>query len=162
MHKRELIEALSKINDDCDGCKQLFEINTECVFPCDVAGYKQDGCLESIASKVIDVINSWDNEQPKNNEVHIGSVVTFKVLNPDKEQALKPLEEAAEVFAAWQDWAAYYRFEKEEDIILRENLLDECADVIQSVCNLAEALGVYDLEPYMKACEQRNRERGRL
>ena len=43
-----------------------------------------------------------------------------------------------------------------------EQILSECADVIQAVCNLASSLGVYDLEPYIQACEQRNRERGRI
>lgn len=73
------------------------------------------------------------------------------------------MEEAAEVFGAWQ------LFEKhklpEEDMVTRvlaKRLLDECADVIQAVCNLAAALGVTDMEPYMKDCEKRNRERGRL
>lgn len=45
---------------------------------------------------------------------------------------------------------------------MKEHILSECADVIQAVCNLASSLGVYDLEPYIQACEQRNRERGRI
>lgn len=71
------------------------------------------------------------------------------------------LEEAAEVFAAWQSW------NKIEDqplsIFYKQNeLLDECADVIQAVCNLVSALGINDLTPYMQACEERNHKRGRL
>lgn len=39
--------------------------------------------------------------------------------------------------------------------------LDELADTIQACCNLASALGVTDLTPYLAACEERNRKRGR-
>ena len=90
-----------------------------------------------------------------NNQVNIGAVRTFDHVKPNKEQALKPLEEAAEVFAEWQDWEC--RRELSERYIL-----EECADVIQAVCNLAAALGVNDLAPYMQACEHRNCERGRI
>mgnify|MGYP000310311164 CR=1 FL=1 len=34
--------------------------------------------------------------------VNVGSVAVFKDLDASKAQALKPLEEAAEVFGAWQ------------------------------------------------------------
>ena len=37
--------------------------------------------------------------------VEIGSVRTFPDVRPDKAQALKVVEEAAEVYAAWQDWS---------------------------------------------------------
>lgn len=91
-----------------------------------------------------------------NSQVNIGSVRTFDYVEPNKEQALKPLEEAAEVFAAWQGMDEWYSEETVNDV------LNECADVIQAVCNLAAALGVHDLTPYMQACEERNRERGRI
>ena len=96
-----------------------------------------------------------------NNQVNIGTVRTFDHVEPNKKHALKPLEEAAEVFAAWQSW------NKIEDqplsIFYKQNeLLDECADVIQAVCNLVCALGINDLTPYMQACEERNHKRGRL
>lgn len=101
--------------------------------------------------------------------VNIGTVNTFKDVKPDKEQALKPLEEAAEVFAAWQEWDKYHRMypvfdypKAQASKAMKEQILSECADVIQAVCNLAASLGVYDLEPYIQACEQRNRERGRI
>lgn len=96
-----------------------------------------------------------------NNQVNIGTVHIFDHVEPNKEQALKPLEEAAEVFASWQLWNEI----KDQPLSIFYNqseLLDECADVIQAVCNLAAALGVQDLTPYMQACEERNRERGRL
>ncbi len=90
-----------------------------------------------------------------NSQVNIGAVRTFDHVEPNKEQALKPLEEAAEVFAEWQYWEC--RRELSERYIL-----EECADVIQAVCNLAASLGVHDLTHYMHVCEQRNRKRGRI
>ena len=61
-----------------------------------------------------------------------------------------------EIFYAWDAWALNQTEEK------RERLLDSCADVIQATLNLVAALGVEDFRPYMKACERRNRERGRI
>lgn len=98
----------------------------------------------------------------ENKAVYIGAVCTFDNVKPDKEQALKLLEEAAEVFAAWQVWNEI----KDQNFSIfydgKEEILSECADVIQSVCNLAASLGVHDLTHYMQVCEQRNRERGRI
>ena len=76
--------------------------------------------------------------------VRVGSVRRFDHVTTDKAHALKPLEEAAEVFGR------------------REQILDECADVIQATINLVAALGVEDFRPWMDACERRNRERGRI
>lgn len=87
--------------------------------------------------------------------VRVGSVRRFDDVRPDKAQALKPLEEAAEVFGAWQDTHL------PEDR-RREKVLDECADVIQATLNLVAALGVEDFRPWMDACERRNRKRGRI
>lgn len=41
------------------------------------------------------------------------------------------------------------------------DLMDEIADTIQACCNLAAALGVTDLTPFLARCEERNRGRGR-
>lgn len=89
--------------------------------------------------------------------VRVGSVRRFDHVKPDKAQALKPLEEAAEVLEAWKDWDAFVASGEAE-----HDLLDECADVIQATLNLVAALGVEDFRPYMKACERRNRGRGRI
>lgn len=92
--------------------------------------------------------------------VKLGAVRAFPGAVPDKAQALKPLEEAAEVFGAWQlmrdtvESGLNAKYEKAD-------LIDEIADTIQACCNLAAALGVYDLTPYLARCEERNRERGR-
>ena len=88
--------------------------------------------------------------------VKLGDVAAFSGISPDKSIALKPLEEAAEVFGAWQLWDLV-RAPYEKD-----KLLDECADVIQATCNLLAAFGVTDMTEAMSACERRNGERGRL
>lgn len=84
----------------------------------------------------------------------------FRDLEASKAQALKPLEEAAEVFGAWQAW----RDTAESGLNAKHekaDLVDEIADTIQACCNLAAALGVTDLTPYLSRCEERNRRRGR-
>lgn len=98
--------------------------------------------------------------------IYIGEVETFRSVYPNKEQALKVLEEAAEVFGAWQDLDGFQRtigsILPVGDDRPRIALLDECADVIQATANLVHAFGVTDMSSYMKDCEQRNRERGRI
>mgnify|MGYP001777269622 CR=1 FL=1 len=103
--------------------------------------------------------------------VRVGSVRRFDHVNADKAQALKPLGEAAGVFGAWQEMerelaeCLAYGNESSGDgdvVAMRECLLDSCADVIQATLNLVAALGVEDFRPWMKACEERNRERGRI
>lgn len=93
-------------------------------------------------------------------EVFIGSVEAFPSAKPDKAQALKPLEEASEVHAAWQAWD---RAESDDDDCerLRAKVLDEIADTVQACANLAHAMGCDDLAPYMQWCRLRNEERGR-
>lgn len=87
--------------------------------------------------------------------VKLGNARPFPGVRPDKAQALKPLEEAAEVFGAWQIWKLA------DNSVAREKLLGEIADAVQACCNLAAALGVDDLTPHLARCEERNMERGR-
>lgn len=100
-------------------------------------------------------------------DVTIPTIKAFCNLEP-KAQALKPLEEAAEVFGAWQNIdrmsAKFVNVDEESAetmCALERDLMDEIADCIQSCANLAAMLGVSDLTPYMELCEERNRERGR-
>ena len=72
------------------------------------------------------------------NPFHMGS---------SKEAALKPLEESAEVFGAWQL--------DDEDA-----LAYEIADCITACVNLADRYGI-DLQAALDAVEKHNRERGR-
>lgn len=92
--------------------------------------------------------------------IKLGSVHAFTRVAPDKAQALKPLEEAAEVFGAWQlmRGAAAYGLNPKHK---KADLMDEIADTIQACCNLAASLGVDDLTPHLARCEERNRKRGR-
>ena len=97
--------------------------------------------------------------------VRVGSVRRFDEVKADKAQALKPLDEAAEVFGAWQATASAELAHGGDCVLARlwrRMLLDECADVIQATLNIVAALGVEDFRPYLKACEERNRERGRI
>jgi hypothetical protein len=83
----------------------------------------------------------------------------------DKPDAPKPLEEAAEVFGAWQDC---------DDMRLspimtarreyRQSLIDECMDVVQAVVNLLDAEGFTqeEVDAAIGRCNARNWERGRL
>lgn len=89
--------------------------------------------------------------------VKIGEVATFPGVKADKAQALKVLEEAADVFGSWQalDTGECSSFK-------RIDLLDECADVIQATCNLIAGMGVADFTPYVDMCRERNEERGRF
>lgn len=83
----------------------------------------------------------------------------FPRIALDKAQALKPIEEAAEAFGAWQNW------ERERDSGIDDSLkrliVDECADTIQAAVNLAAACGCDDMTKAMMACWRRNHERGR-
>ena len=90
--------------------------------------------------------------------VKLTSVRTFPNAAPTKAQALKVLEEAAEVVEAFKQ-----RDPRDVSHIgyATANVLDEIADTIQASCNLAASLGVTDLTPYLARCEERNRRRGR-
>lgn len=89
--------------------------------------------------------------------VSVGNVQTLQMYeSADKAQVLKVVEEAAEVFSAWEDWKSA------EDPELVPFIVDECADVIQATCNLIAGLGVEDFAPYMESCRMRNVERGRM
>ena len=101
-------------------------------------------------------------------------VNTFS-LGSDKDAALKPLEEAAEVFAAWQrlydaqieygcvgvdgdysnEFEAFFRYDFE-----RRSLAYEIADCVTALCNLAARFGL-DVQEAVVEVERRNRERGR-
>ena len=87
--------------------------------------------------------------------VNIGTVRTFPGVLPDKAQALKVVEEAAEVFSAWEQWSSV------RDEGVRDMLVGELADCVTACANLAASLGVYDLARAVKEAELRNIERGR-
>ena len=100
--------------------------------------------------------------------VDVGNVAVFAHVEPTKEQALKPLEEAAEAFGAWQLYDRRMRMDEATGIRspqaseLRDDLLDEIADVVQASMNLASALGIVDFTERMRMCRVRNEKRGRM
>lgn len=73
---------------------------------------------------------------------------------------LKTLEESAEMVEATKDWLKAGR----PDGGLRTRMLDELADVLQTVTNQCAAFGIPDDELYeaLRRCETRNRDRGRI
>lgn len=89
----------------------------------------------------------------------------FDEPDAPKVQALKPLEEAAEVYGAWQD-CDDMRFSPimTARMEFRQHLIDECMDVVQAVVNLLDAEGFTqkDVDAAIGRCNERNRERGRL
>ena len=85
--------------------------------------------------------------------VTIGAVETWDTGCTAREQAIKVLEEAAEVLAAMESTDYVEMFGK---------ATAECADVITATCNLLAMLGVEDAREIMADCANRQRERGRL
>lgn len=89
----------------------------------------------------------------------------FNKVNDSKGQALKPLEEAAEVFGAWQEldnmrnspFLSAWR-----DV--RDCLIDECMDTVQAIANLLAAVGATqgEVDAAIKRMDERNGDRGRL
>lgn len=73
----------------------------------------------------------------------------------DKSIALKPLEEAAEAFGAWQN-----AMRDDGDL---DSVIYECCDTIQAAVNLMMCVGATDaqVESTMDSIEFHNRERGR-
>lgn len=92
--------------------------------------------------------------------VIMGSVATFDGVTPDKAQALKVLEEASEVYNAWQVWDECR--DAEAKVECRQSLMEECADVVQATANLVKACGCDDMRLHLMDCEDRNRKRGRI
>lgn len=74
----------------------------------------------------------------------------FDNVSDGKGQALKPLEEAAEIFGACG--------------MLRRNLIDECVDTVQAVANMLATVGATqgEVDAAIKRMDERNGDRGRL
>lgn len=90
---------------------------------------------------------------------------TFREVRDDKAQALKPLEEAAEAFGAWQEWDGMRRspfLSARRD--MRDDLIDECLDTVQATVNLLAAVGATqgEVDAAIRRMDERNGSRGRL
>lgn len=95
-----------------------------------------------------------------------GYLLNMRVFNEVKDskgQALKPLEEAAEVFGAWQKRNVQYTSEKMYKVFSDE-LIDECMDTVQAIANLLAAVGATQgkVDAAIKRMDERNWARGRL
>lgn len=89
----------------------------------------------------------------------------FRKVNDDKRQALKPLEEAAEVFGAWQELDSMRPTTFKQDWVdMRNCLIDECMDTVQAIVNLLAAIGTTqgEVDAAIKRLDERNGDRGRL
>lgn len=100
-----------------------------------------------------------DIEAGGNAIVHLPATIAFGRLEPDKWLLLKTLEEAAEMVDAGK---AYINHEGDATAFVR--FMDEYADVVQTLANLAAAFDLRDSELHdaMRRCIERNRRRGRL
>jgi len=89
--------------------------------------------------------------------MEIGTVRTFPITNllEPVDQALKIMEEAAEVFAEAQ------KLEKNNYKGDFGKLVMECSDVIMATCNMLHLVGCDNITHIMRACEKRNEDRGR-
>lgn len=86
------------------------------------------------------------------------TVLTTGEYETPKRIPLKTLEEAAELVEAAKAWL------KHPDGRTRGAMLDETADVLQTIANLCAAFHIdeRELSCAMAACEERNRERRRI
>ena len=88
----------------------------------------------------------------------------FNNVSDSKGQALKPLEEAAEIFGAWQKCDDMRYATTTIRRAFREDLIDECMDTVQATANLLAAVGATqgDVDAAIKRMDERNGDRGRL
>lgn len=89
---------------------------------------------------------------------------TFREVRDDKAQALKPLEEAAEAFGAWQKYDDVRYATAAIRDAFRKDLIDECLDTVQAAVNLLAAVGATqgEVDAAIKRMDERNCGRGRL
>lgn len=92
------------------------------------------------------------------------NVRVFKDVSDGKGQALKPLEEAAEVFGAWQKCDDMRHAATTVREALREDLIDECVDTVQAAANVLAAAGATqgEVDAAIRRMDGRNGDRGRL
>ena len=99
-------------------------------------------------------------------QVLIGEIHPFPNAKCDSEQAAKILEEAAEVFASWQGYDKCQKAEENGNLLdqwavelYRDDLLNECADLIMACANMLHGSGQRIRESYhvatsFQACEK--------
>lgn len=92
------------------------------------------------------------------------NIRVFNDVSDSKRQALKPLEEAAEVFGAWQKCDDMRHATTTIREAFREYLIDECVDTVQAAANMLAAVGATqgEVDAAIKRMDERNGDRGRL
>lgn len=88
----------------------------------------------------------------------------FREVEDGKGQALKPLEEAAGVFGAWQARHDMRSAPRDAQRASRDDLIDGCMDTVQAVANLLAAIGATqgEADDAIRRMDERNECRGRL
>lgn len=88
----------------------------------------------------------------------------FRKVEDSKPQALKPLEEAAEIYGAWQKYDDMQYAPESICKVFREELIDECMDTVQAAANMLAALGTTqgEADAAIRRMDERNEGRGRL
>ena len=116
----------------------------------------------------------------RSDKVIIGDVYPLPASNlTDKEFPKKVLEEAAEVYSAWENYQALeYPCDEEDEAESLYRIIEECCDVIQTASNLIWAAGKevdllrfgqshadktnrVDVEPILREIMMRNVKKGR-
>ena len=90
------------------------------------------------------------------------NIRVFNDVSDGKGQALKPLEEAAEVFGAWQGFDGMRGVPAWRG--MRDDIIDECMDTVQATANLLAAVGATqgEVDAAIRRMDERNGDRGRL
>lgn len=88
----------------------------------------------------------------------------FRKVEDTKPQVLKPLEEAAEIYGAWQKYDDMQYAPEAIRKVFREELIDECMDTVQAVANMLAAVGATqgEVDAAIMRMDERNEGRGRL
>lgn len=90
------------------------------------------------------------------------NMCVFNNVSDSKGQALKPLEEAAEAFGAWQEFDRMRNVPARMD--MRDDLIDECMDTVQAIANLLAAVSATqgEVDAAIRRMDERNGDRGRF
>lgn len=96
-----------------------------------------------------------------------GYLLNMRVFNDvtdGEQQAHKPLENAAEVFNAWQIYYDMRFASPTARGVFRRDFINKCMDTIQAVANLLAAVGATqgEVDAAIRRLDERNEGRGRL
>ena len=160
--------------DLCEKCKERFNkwAETKPLYGTDFVF----NIVDEIPKYGDDLVDRPPKREPVP-RVYFGSMHPFPNSNlNDKEFPKKMLEEAAEVYSAWEDYLEAVAKDDEDEILdSLDHIALECGDVVQTCANMLHAaqkaaqeirplfhdVNDYDAHALMLEIEKRNRERGR-